>query len=119
MKFSELRSQMISALAAVSELQSVCYTILQKKDTCFDLRYCLVAYYDKDSNKMNYTITNDEFVELKLVENLSPSMIIEFGNFVSAIEDWVAGKVDEYPYHPATEADVTNILLSKHKRPVS
>lgn len=93
MKFKELHSEVFKLQKKQQELESTVYTVLPVNEN-----YIFVAYYDSQAGAMGYTVTDTDFVEIKLLSDLDAEAMIAYGKFVETIEAWQKDENMDFPY---------------------
>lgn len=106
MKFEVISSEIAELRRKLQEVQSTAYVILPVDD------HKLISFLDADTVSMGYTVVNADMIEIKLISELPPTVLIAFGKFVEAMERWQSGDIEEFPFsqYAATEDALAEIL---------
>lgn len=94
MKFEELRAAVSKLQSAIQDEISTAYAVKPS----FDKSHNFISFYDQENGVMGYNITDDRYVEIKILQDLPPEALIEYADFVRKIELWAHGEVEEFPF---------------------
>lgn len=100
LKFQDLLDQATAIKESINDLNTVTYTIYPEELEIdgAPVTYYFLCYFDMDSMSMRFTLTDSALVEVKLLDNLNPALMIAYGKFIERITSWQKGEIEDYPY---------------------
>lgn len=94
MKYNDVVKQIGDLQLQIQEIQSTCYVVYPSGDDGFKF----IAYLDLETLQMSYAIVDANMNSIEILTQIPVPVMIAFGAFMSAVEEWQADPEKEFPY---------------------
>lgn len=86
MELSEIKNKVAQIREHVEAIRAATYKVVEVNHE--GVVYYVIADYDIDSDQYSFTVTNDSFVEIKLLCEVPPAIIIELAQLIRYVGDF-------------------------------